>query len=93
MIIVDFFKYIFWCINNRKRLYGVKKIFDKGGRKCDDCGREHEIYSIIDTLWLKYCNKTDYICLDCFEKRLGRRITKNDLKNVQGNEFLFKDVN
>ena len=71
-------------------LEGVKKIFDKGGRKCDTCGREHEIYAIIDSVWFKYCNKTDYICLDCFEKRLGRRITKIDLKNVQCNEFLFK---
>lgn len=89
---IDFLKYIFWCINNRKKLEGVKKIFDKSGRTCDKCDKHFEMFSIIDELWLKYYNKKDYICIDCFEKKLNRKITKNDLKNIQVNEFLFRNI-
>lgn len=45
-----------------------------------DCGKEcTEIFMIKDRLWYKFTDD-GILCLSCFEKRLGRRITRKDLK-------------
>jgi len=85
-------KFIIECLKNRKRLEYVLKIFRKGGRKCDLCGRDHQLFSVNDDLWYENFNKNDFICIDCFEKKIKRKINKSDLKKVECNEFLFKCI-
>ena len=49
-------------------------------------------------LWIQICdgNTMAHICLDCMEKKIGRKILKNDLidseigKDVPWNEKFFK---
>ena len=53
---------------------------------CPDCGKNTNIdnkdyYMVTDELWHKHGNGEGMICVDCFEKRLGRKLTKNDIKH------------
>ncbi len=56
--------------------------------KCYDCGKEHQMFAVHDHLWKKYsigvlpdgfgrCR----VCYTCFETRMDRPITVNDLKH------------
>ena len=58
--------------------------------KCDCCGKEYQYESspmIEDGLWEKISNErwegdkwvSELLCLECMEKRLGRKITIADL--------------
>lgn len=51
---------------------------------CKDCKVEYHAFSkmviIHDKLWLKVANKKDHLCDKCIEKRLGRKLTSDDLK-------------
>jgi hypothetical protein len=50
--------------------------------KCDQCGDpQPAMYILKNDLWLAHAQKHEYICLDCFENRLGRCITIHDLKS------------
>jgi hypothetical protein len=80
-------RFIIECLKHRKRLECVLKIFNKGGRKCDLCNREHELFSVNDELWFENFNKNDFVCIGCFENKLGRKLNKSDLKDVPVNEF------
>jgi len=83
-------KFIIECFKYRDRLEYVLKIFKKGGRNCDICNMEHELFSVNDELWFENFNKNDFVCIDCFENKIGRKINKSDLKKVPVNEFLFR---
>lgn len=49
---------------------------------CDVCGRENfPKFHILDELWQKHV-KDQKICLQCFQMRLGRFVTIQDLKET-----------
>lgn len=89
---MNIFKFIFLCIKNKSRLEYVLKIYHKGGRKCDICNKDFQLFSVNDGLYYKFFRKQDFICVDCFEKKIGRKLMKKDLKNEPVNEFLFKYI-
>ena len=50
--------------------------------KCIDCGGETEAYFVKNNIWNivpKY-KRNGVMCLSCLEKRIGRKISKNDLQ-------------
>jgi len=58
-----------------------------------DCGEKYpNIYMVHDKLWLSVAHKKAILCLSCFQKRLGRKVTRDDLKrDVECNELAFLD--
>ncbi len=67
------------------KLKSNKMISKKVSRICKDCGEEifanRNMVMVKYYLWKKICDKIeDDICDDCMEKRLGRKITKDDFK-------------
>ena len=57
-------------------------------QRCKDCGlaaglKEGEMlpFYLKDDLWNSITDTHDILCFDCAEKRLGRPITLNDLKD------------
>lgn len=55
--------------------------------KCTDCGckpwKMGEDFYVTDGLWLTTMpigKRDDLICVGCFEKRLGRKLTRKDFK-------------
>jgi hypothetical protein len=68
--------------------------------KCQDCGDlEYKMYMINDDIWKKYGNKENTLCIECFEKRIGRKLTKKDFldyKNTlanKNNPYIYKLIN
>ena len=57
---------------------------------CIDCRGINDLFMVTNTLWtglgLSY---RDNLCLDCLTKRLGRRLTQQDLTDVPINRGLF----
>lgn len=50
---------------------------------CEQCGKVNPSMTIVyDALWRKIRKDTecDFLCMNCMEKSLGRRITLDDLK-------------
>lgn len=62
---------------------GSKDEFDDPERErftCQDCGNyDYEMYMVNDDLWNKYGNDELTLCKSCFEKRIGRKINKDDI--------------
>ena len=55
--------------------------------KCKDCGKtaglkpgHMEVFYLHDELWNSFADTHDVLCFDCAQKRLGRPIALNDLK-------------
>ncbi len=50
---------------------------------CDECSARWPAFVILlDELWLSICkHKKEFLCVDCIERRLGRRLTWDDLKS------------
>lgn len=55
--------------------------------RCTDCRchpwRKGEDFYVLDGLWITVMpakKRDDIICVGCFEKRLGRRLTRKDFK-------------
>jgi hypothetical protein len=47
---------------------------------CADCGeKDYKMYMVNDDIWKKYGNDKLTLCRDCFEKRIGRKLTKDDI--------------
>lgn len=60
---------------------------------CDDCGELSDSPMYKDEVWLSvFPSKRGYLCVDCFEKRLGRPITRHDLNNSLWSKVLLKLV-
>ena len=74
--------------------------------KCDSCGKEYVYESspmIRDELWESISNEGfddkgvwhgQLFCLDCIEKKLGRKLTKDDISpyiDAEHNKYL-KDI-
>jgi hypothetical protein len=48
--------------------------------QCVDCGKKNPpMFILKDRLWLSIAEEKDILCLDCAEKRLGRKVTMRDL--------------
>lgn len=60
--------------------------------KCLDCGFLDDCPMVHNELWLSVANKKDVLCLDCFEKRIGRLIKLEDLNNSLWSKTLLKLV-
>lgn len=64
------------------------------GFDCADCHcnvkqlREYH-YKIKSEIWLKVAKSNEFLCIGCLEKRLGRRITKEDFTNESVNQRGF----
>jgi len=47
---------------------------------CTDCGEyDYNMYMVNDDLWNTYGNDKLTLCKSCFEKRMGRELTKDDV--------------
>ena len=75
-----------------KDKYG-RTVTDKKHWTCKDCKKDTFLSSDIDyymvthELWKKYGVGEDMLCISCFEDRLGRKLTKNDLLDCALNEI------
>jgi len=57
--------------------------------KCSDCKESnYEMYMVNDELWDQFGEQLDTLCVYCLEKRLGRKLTKEDFK-----QFMNSPVN
>ena len=58
---------------------------------CCDCRGDHpEGFMATKETWAASGMTTGVICLDCFEKRLGRVVTREDFANVPMNRIIFR---
>ena len=47
---------------------------------CSDCGeKDYSMYMVNDDIWDKHGNDKLTLCKSCFEKRMGRKLTKKDI--------------
>jgi hypothetical protein len=58
---------------------------------CEDCGTyDYDMYMVNDDIWSKYGNESNTLCMNCLEKRMGRKLTKDDFsqyKNAPANKY------
>lgn len=60
---------------------------------CEDCEQPAPTtYIVADYLWHEYGNKKGRLCINCFERRLGRPLTSDDFECVPVNDVLFFGV-
>ena len=60
-------------------------------RTCPDCGQDFpNLFIVTDDLWKEFGVGKGVLCLSCFEKRMGRALTINDLKDCPVNELALK---
>ena len=46
---------------------------------CEDCGDpNYQMYMVNDNIWNEYGNNSNTLCMSCLEKRMGRKLTKDD---------------
>jgi len=51
---------------------------------CTDCGNyDYDMYMVSDDIWNKYGNQTNTLCMDCLQKRMGRKLTKKDFSGYE----------
>lgn len=61
---------------------------------CEDCGDQSDSPMYHDELWLSvHPSKRGHLCVECFEKRIGRMITLDDLNDSLWSKVLIKLVN
>jgi hypothetical protein len=57
---------------------------------CQDCLKPSpDLFMVLDWLW-RHLGLNGIICLDCFEKRLGRPLVAQDFKDPKFNGLLFR---
>lgn len=55
---------------------------------CTECGIvEPGQFRVKDKLWLSVARLREFLCLDCFEKRIGRKVRKSDLTDAPINLY------
>ena len=59
---------------------------------CSDCGKSvlNEGYMLKDNVWDSIADKKTNLCVDCCEKRLGRKLNKEDFQDIGYN--FWKDM-
>lgn len=56
------------------------------GFLCDDCQeRTWWMYMVNDDVWMEHARIDELLCYECFEKRLGRSLTIDDLMQYINN--------
>jgi hypothetical protein len=51
---------------------------------CTDCGEyDYKMYMVNNDLWNTYGNDRLTLCKSCFEKRIGRELTKDDVSQYR----------
>lgn len=51
---------------------------------CCDCGRfRYDMFMVNDDLWKSYAGQRPRLCLECFEKRMGRKFTADDFRQYR----------
>jgi len=46
---------------------------------CDDCKKENpEQFMAKEAVWKSIARDSEFLCLDCFQKRLGRNLNSDD---------------
>jgi len=51
---------------------------------CEDCGDyDYNMYMVNDDIWNEYGNESNTLCMDCLEKRMGRKLTKDDFSQYK----------
>ena len=53
--------------------------------RCADCGTKRLGPILHDYLWNLIAEKRSFLCLGCIEFRLGRQLTRSDLRDCQAN--------
>lgn len=80
-------------VRSRKiRVRGIDAIFRDTEYFCQDCRKDHFIamhFMVKDDLWNTHCPDNGIICWKCFEARMGRPITLEDLTRCPVNEPFF----
>jgi len=51
---------------------------------CDDCSKStiYEGYMLKDEIWDSVADRNTNLCVDCIEKRLKRKLTKDDFQPI-----------
>ena len=76
-----------------QRNYPRAKRLELGRRRnlCRDCDRPGEFYMVSTSLWRSAfkpgVTPTGQLCLNCLERRLGRRLSKVEIGNGSGGLF------
>ena len=51
------------------------------GLWCEECGNlSYWMFMVNEDLWLEHADKDEVICYHCFEARMGRPLTVDDLR-------------
>ena len=51
---------------------------------CNDCkDKNFKLFMVNDDLWLKYGINEKTLCKKCLEKRIGRKLNKNDFQQYK----------
>lgn len=64
-------------------------------KSCLDCQSKvtaTKYFMVTNNLWGKYGVGKNHLCMECFEKRLGRKLNKNDLMKCFVNEKINPDT-
>ena len=62
------------------------------GKGCKDCGcfkYEALYYMVNDKVWEESNGLDSLLCLYCLSKRLGRKLTRSDFKDIPMNKPIF----
>jgi hypothetical protein len=60
---------------------------------CNDCDRtDMSVFNVHNQLWAKYGVGKARLCLDCFQIRLGRKVTTDDLTDAPCNWDLIQHL-
>ena len=62
------------------------------GKGCADCNSlKYEVayYMVNDIVWVDVNGGNSLLCLYCLSKRLGRKLTRSDFKDIPMNKPIF----
>ena len=63
-------------------------IIEEGVQFCHQCRAPWPVFFMVhSSLWEAHASKTELLCIDCFEGRLGRKLTRADLNDAPLNSF------
>jgi hypothetical protein len=86
-------KRLVYLIPLRHRLAAARKITQDLVVCCEDCeGRIYDDYMVVDRLWRAYGVGRGHLCLDCFQRRLGRPLLPVDFTTARINDMLHRGV-
>lgn len=86
-------------MNKKNKDFQRRAYKHKSSLICKDCGKDIfenpvDYFMVTDELWEQYGVGKGLLCLDCFEKRLGRPLVKEDIKicelNIEWNPYTRK---